>query len=72
MTLDTVFGIASMTKAVTATAALQLVEAGRLTLDEPVAARVRSWRTSWSSTGSTPRAKRDCVRCGGRSPCGTC
>ncbi len=36
MTLDTVFHIASMTKAVTATAAMQLVEQGRLTLDEPL------------------------------------
>lgn len=36
MTGDTVFRIASMTKAVTCTAALQLVEQGRLRLDEPV------------------------------------
>jgi methyl acetate hydrolase len=35
MTLDTVFRIASMTKAVTATAAMQLVEQGRLSLDAP-------------------------------------
>ena len=36
MRLDTVFAIASMTKAVTAVAAMQLVEQGRLTLDAPV------------------------------------
>lgn len=36
MTLDTLFWIASMTKAVTATAAMQLVEQGRLTLETPV------------------------------------
>ncbi len=36
MTLDTVFRMASMTKAVTATAAMQLVEQGRLSLDAPV------------------------------------
>jgi len=36
MTPDTVFWIASMTKAVTALAALQLVDAGKLSLDEPV------------------------------------
>jgi CubicO group peptidase (beta-lactamase class C family) len=36
MTLDTVFRIASMTKAVTAVAAMQLVERGRLSLDQPV------------------------------------
>jgi CubicO group peptidase (beta-lactamase class C family) len=36
MTLDTVFWIASMTKALTAAAAMQLVEQGKLALDEPI------------------------------------
>jgi len=36
MTVDSVFWIASMTKAVTATAAMQLVEQGKLQLDEPI------------------------------------
>jgi CubicO group peptidase (beta-lactamase class C family) len=36
MTIDTVFRIASMTKAITSVAALQLVEQGKLTLDGPV------------------------------------
>lgn len=36
MTLDTVFRIASMTKAITSVAAMQLVEEGRLALDAPV------------------------------------
>jgi len=36
MATDTVVWIASMTKAVTATAAMQLVERGQLTLDEPL------------------------------------
>ena len=36
MALDTVFRIASMTKAVTSVAAMQLVEQGRLKLDDPV------------------------------------
>jgi methyl acetate hydrolase len=36
MTLDTIFRIASMTKAVTSVAAMQLVEQGRLQLDQPV------------------------------------
>jgi len=36
MTLDTVFRIASMTKAVTSVAAMQLVEQGKLHLDEPI------------------------------------
>jgi CubicO group peptidase (beta-lactamase class C family) len=37
MTTDTVFWIASMTKAITSMAAMQLVEQGRLSLDEPIA-----------------------------------
>jgi hypothetical protein len=36
MTPDTVFRIASMTKAITSVAAMQLVEQGRLALDAPV------------------------------------
>ena len=36
MTPDTVFWIASMTKAITSTAAMQLVEQGKLSLDEPL------------------------------------
>jgi methyl acetate hydrolase len=37
MTVDTVFRIASMTKAVTSVAAMQLVEQGKMQLDQPVA-----------------------------------
>src|SRR6201996_8358448 len=37
MTTDSVFWIASMTKAVTGAAAMQLVEQGKLSLEEPVA-----------------------------------
>src|SRR5437016_5220672 len=36
VTLDSIFAIASMTKAVTTVAALQLVEQGKVKLDEPV------------------------------------
>ena len=36
MTTDTVFWIASMTKAITSTAAMRLVEQGSLALDDPV------------------------------------
>src|SRR5215472_7750712 len=36
MTMDTVFWIASMTKAITSTAAMQLVEQGKLGLDRPI------------------------------------
>ncbi|MFN8634639.1 MAG: serine hydrolase domain-containing protein [Chloroflexota bacterium] len=39
MTLDTVFFIASMTKAITSVAAMQLVERGEITLEEPLGAR---------------------------------
>ena len=38
MTLDTVFRIASMTKAITSVAAMQMVERGKLTLDGPLPA----------------------------------
>ncbi len=37
MSIDTVFWIASMTKAITGAAAMQLVEQGKLTLDGPIA-----------------------------------
>src|SRR5438270_13220237 len=37
MTADVVFWIASMTKAITSTAAMQLVEQGKLSLDRPIA-----------------------------------
>src|SRR6478736_3494944 len=36
MTLDSVFWIASMTKAITAAGAMQLVEQGKLSLDTPI------------------------------------
>lgn len=36
ITIDSVFWIASMTKAITAAAAMQLVEQGKLSLDEPI------------------------------------
>jgi len=36
MTPDTVFWIASMTKAITSAAGMQLVEQGKLSLDEPI------------------------------------
>src|SRR6267143_809272 len=36
MTLDTIFRLASMTKAVTSVAAMQLVEQGKLQLEQPI------------------------------------
>ena len=44
VTPDTLFQAASISKAVTATAALALVEQGTLALDEPVNNRLRTWR----------------------------
>ena len=43
MTLDTIFRIASMTKAATSVAAMQLVEAGRLELDQPIGGVLPEW-----------------------------
>lgn len=43
-TPDTLFQAASISKPVAATAALQLVEQGRLQLDRPVNEQLRSWR----------------------------
>ncbi len=59
MTLDSVFWIASMIKALTATAAMQLVEQGKLQLDEPI--------SKVPTTGN-----RNCVRPSGQSRCATC
>ena len=44
MTADTQFWIASCTKALTSVAAMQQVEQGRITLDEPVGRWCRAWR----------------------------
>jgi methyl acetate hydrolase len=46
MTVDTVVWIASMTKAITATAAMQLVERGKLDLDRPAQDVVRELATA--------------------------
>ncbi len=44
MTLDTAFWYASMTKALVATGAMQLVERGQVALDEPISASLfRGW-----------------------------
>jgi CubicO group peptidase (beta-lactamase class C family) len=40
VTPESIFAIASMTKAITSTAALQLLEQGRVTLDEPVSKHI--------------------------------
>ena len=67
MTAGSVFWIASMTKAITSTAAMQLVAQGKLALDRPIAdvlpelAAPRCWRAS------TPPGSRSCGRRRGRS-----
>jgi methyl acetate hydrolase len=69
MTLHSVFWIPSMTKALTATAAMQLVEQGKLKLDEPIAILI--WRHPRFLKGSTTRANPSCVRPRDRSRCAT-
>ena len=61
MTVNSVFWIASMTKALTATAAMQLVEQGKLQLDEPISKVLPdlAWRY-WKD--SMTRANRNCGR----------
>ena len=67
MTLDTVFFLASMTKAVTCVAAMQQVERGNIDLDEPIAGSSRSSAGPTSSRASTRRAPRSCARRADRS-----
>ena len=45
MTVDTIFRIASMTKPVTSLAVMQLVEQGRLSLDDPARSTCHNWQT---------------------------
>ena len=66
MTLDSVFWIASMTKAMTATAAMQLVEQGKLQLDEPIGKVLPDWQRRRCWRGLTTRANRSCGRPSGR------
>jgi methyl acetate hydrolase len=68
MTLDSVFRIASMTKAITGTAAMQLVEKGRIGLEQPMGdvLPLVSWRASMEM------ARLDCVIPKRRSRSGTC
>jgi len=68
MSLDTVFRIASMTKAITCVAALQLVEQGKLSLDEPVPAIDPGLSSPQVLDGFDAAADRYCGRQNGRSP----
>ena len=59
MTTDTVFRIASQTKAITSTAVLSLVEEGKLTLTDPVSRVLPQFaKTTVASGGSMVPAKR--------------
>jgi CubicO group peptidase (beta-lactamase class C family) len=59
MTTDTIFRIASQTKAITSTAILSLVEEGKLTLTEPVSRVIPQFaKTTVAAAGSTVPAKR--------------
>ncbi len=71
MTRDTIFRIASVTKPITAAAAMVLVDDRTLGLDDPVARWLPSWRRRWSCA---PRSRRSTTWCprAGRSPCATC
>ena len=54
VTADSIFRIASMTKAITTTAALQLVEQGKVKLDEPVSKylpKLANLRSGWIRRG---------------------
>ena len=73
MTLDTVFRIASMTKAITGTAAMQMVEQGKLSLDQPAGEVVPELAES-AGAGRLQRRRssRACGRHAARSHCGIC
>jgi methyl acetate hydrolase len=71
MTADTVGWMASMTKALTGTAAMQLVGQGRLELDRSAADGAPSWAKPGCSTASMTPASRYCGRRGARSRCAT-
>ena len=74
MTVDTMFRIASMTKPVTSLAVMQLVEQGRLSLDDPAEkylpqlANLKVFETFDAKTGTLHAAARQ----SGRRPSGTC
>ena len=73
MSSDTVFRIASMVKLLTSVAALQLVERGKLKLDEPAGQYRSDARLAASPRrASMPKAFRNCGRRKSRSRCETC
>ena len=71
VTADSVFWIASMTKAITSAAGMQLVEQGKLSLDEPIGKCCPISPRRRCSKASTPTASRNCGRPKIRSRCAT-
>jgi CubicO group peptidase (beta-lactamase class C family) len=71
MSLDTVFWIASMTKAITSVPAIQLVERGALNLDAPIGDLLPQLATPRCSMASMA-ISRACGRPRGRSRCAIC
>jgi methyl acetate hydrolase len=67
MEVDTVFQIASMTKAIVSAGAMQLVEAGRVDLDAPVATSFPNSRIRKCSPAFRTAASRNCARHRARS-----
>lgn len=65
MTPDTLFAIASMTKPITATAAMILVDEGKLNLDDPVSKYIPAFANAKLAGGVAPAREitvRDCLR----------
>ena len=72
MTADTVFWIASMTKAITSAAAMQLVEQGKLSLDGPIGKILPEIASMQVLEGFDQAASRSCAPPSVRSPSSTC
>ena len=72
MTPDTVVWIASMTKAVTGAAAMQLVEQSKLSLDAPAKAVIPAFGEVGVLDGFDANGKPKPARPNATSPCATC
>ena len=72
ITADSVFWIASMTKAVTAMACMQLVEQGKLQLDQPMGKLLPQLESPKCWRDSTPTGPRNFALRKARSRCATC
>ena len=72
MTVDSVFRIASMTKAITAAAAMQLTEQGKLSLDQPAKEIPAVPANTKVLLGFDAKTTPSCERRAPRSPCATC